>query len=57
MDYLPCSLNAMIKEQRKLKQPFDPYARKVIMFQIFKALYYFNVHSKSLRSTVCVTEI
>jgi hypothetical protein len=43
MDYVPSSLNLLIKEQRKLKKPFSPVVRKLLTFQMFKALYYLNV--------------
>jgi len=43
MEFIPSSLNLMIKEQRKLKKPFPAAMRKVMTFQMFKALYYMNV--------------
>lgn len=43
MDFVPSALNLLIKEQRKLKKPFPPPIRKVLAFQLFKALYYLNV--------------
>lgn len=43
MDYIPSSLNLLIKEQRKAKKPFAPVLRKLMVFQLFKALYYMQV--------------
>lgn len=43
MDYIPSSLNLLIKEQRKAKKPFAPVPRKLMVFQLFKALYYMQV--------------
>lgn len=43
MDYVPNSLNLMIKERRKDKKPFEPEVRKCLIFQMFKALYYMQV--------------
>lgn len=44
MDYVPNSLNLMIKERRKEKEPFPSHIRKVIIFQLFKGLYYMQVN-------------
>lgn len=33
----------MIKEQRKIKKPFAPHVRKILVFQMFKALYYMQL--------------
>ncbi len=43
MEFIPSSLNLMIKEQRKLKRPFHPVIRKILIFQLFKALYYMQL--------------
>lgn len=45
MDYIPSSLNLLIKEQRKAKKPFAPILRKLMVFQLFKALYYMQVRT------------
>lgn len=50
MDYIPSSLNLMIKEQRKSKKPFPPIVRKLLIFQLFKALYYMQVFPCTLSS-------
>lgn len=56
MEFIPSSLNIMIKEQRKLKKPFPAAMRKVLAFQMFKALYYMNVHHRLCSSLVFVIE-
>jgi hypothetical protein len=33
----------MIRDQRKFKKPFSPIYRKLVAFQLFKALYYLQV--------------
>jgi hypothetical protein len=43
MDVFPSSLNLMIRDQRRLKKPFSPIFRKLVTFQLFKALYYLQV--------------
>jgi serine/threonine protein kinase len=43
MDYIPSNLTVLIKEQRKIKKPFPPPVRKVLVFQLFKALYYMSL--------------
>jgi len=43
MEFIPSSLNLMIKDQRKLKKPFPKEMRKLLIFQLFKALYYLQV--------------
>jgi hypothetical protein len=43
MDVFPSSLNVLIREQRKFKKPFSQIIRKLLAFQIFKALYYLQV--------------
>jgi hypothetical protein len=55
MDFVPLSLNVMIKEQRKLKKPFPPAIRKLFAFQMFKALYYMNVQPSTLSSRASAT--
>jgi hypothetical protein len=40
MEILPTNLNEDIRQHRKIKLPFLPVARKLIAFQLFKALYY-----------------
>jgi hypothetical protein len=50
MDYVPSSLNVMIKEQRKVKKPFPTIPRKLMVFQLFKALYYMQVRFRRLSS-------
>jgi hypothetical protein len=34
----------MIKDLRKLKAPMAPEVRKILIFQLFKGLYYMQVH-------------
>jgi serine/threonine protein kinase len=43
MEHVPSSLNLLIREQRKLKTPFPERTRKVLAFQLFKALYYMQL--------------
>lgn len=43
MEFIPSNLNAMIKELRKSRKSIAPVARKVMAFQLFKALYYMHV--------------
>lgn len=43
MEFIPSSLNLMIREQRKYKRPFPPIIRKLLTFQLFKALYYMQL--------------
>jgi len=43
MEYVPSSLNLLIKEQRKKKISFPPVMRKILIFQLFKALYYMQL--------------
>lgn len=50
MDYIPSSLNLLIKEQRKAKKPFAPVLRKLMAFQLFKALYYMQVRTHTSSS-------
>ena len=57
MDYIPSSLNLLIKEQRKIKKPFAPIIRKLIIFQLFKALYYMQVRYFILSSLIFATGI
>ena len=57
MDYIPSSLNLLIKEQRKLKKPFAPVLRKLMVFQLFKALYYMQVPSSASSSPRSATAI
>ena len=51
MEFVPSSLHIMIKEQRKLKKPFPAAMRKVMAFQMFKALYYMDVQSMLMQLT------
>lgn len=44
MNVFPTSLNLMIRDQRKFKKPFSPIFRKLVAFQLFKALYYLQVN-------------
>lgn len=48
MDYYETSLQAMFKEQRKLKIVMAPEVRKALAFQMFKALYYMQVKVHSI---------
>jgi serine/threonine protein kinase len=43
MEYMDTSLYALIKGQRQLKQPVPLPFRKIMAFQLFKALYYLQV--------------
>ena len=38
------SLASLLKDQRKLKKPLDIHLRKIYAFQLFKGLYYLEVH-------------
>ena len=40
MEYMDTSLSTLLKEQRKLKKPLDIHIRKILAFQLFKAVYY-----------------
>ena len=40
MEYFESSLQTVLKELRKAKQNIDRKVRKIIIFQLFKALYY-----------------
>ena len=44
MEHIPSSLNVVIKEQRKQKTSFPPIMRKILSFQLFKALYYMQLN-------------
>ena len=44
MDFLPTSLNLLIKDFRKDKAPIAPEVRKILIFQLFKGLYYMQVY-------------
>lgn len=43
MEYMDTSLHALIKGQRQLKQTVPIVCRKLMAFQMFKALYYLSV--------------
>ena len=57
MDYYETSLQIMLKEHRKLKTKMQKEARKVLAFQLFKALYYMQVSPLLHRTTLFATEI
>lgn len=44
MDFYDTSLQNYLKEHRKNKAALDPGVRKVLAFQLFKALYYLQVN-------------
>lgn len=44
MDFIPTSLNTMIKDQRAKKESFPQDIRKILIFQMFKALYYMQLN-------------
>lgn len=43
MDYFETNLQALFKQNRKNKTRIAPEIRKVMIFQLFKALYYLEV--------------
>lgn len=57
MDYYETSLQILLKENRKLKITIKPSARKVLAFQMFKALYYMQVIIHSIRIILFVIGI
>lgn len=54
MEYMDTSLAALLRGQRKLRQPVPLCHRKLLAFQLFKGLYYLGVLILSIKiNNVC----
>jgi hypothetical protein len=57
MDFYDTSLQSYFKEHRKNKAALDSGVRKILAFQLFKALYYLQVTKSLFRITMFAIEI